>query len=205
MKKICTVALAGTLIFSGIHTSYSVHAEKPIKENKLFEDQKLKEIVYKEIEKARQEALLQNALFEEEKNIDKSQFEAISSNGTGITPSFVPSPGQGSSTSWSQIATGSKILTKGDFYLSGTLIGLTAFFIGLVNVPAATFATAWSISVSSVPSALVGEKLQFKKEFKWVDKAKYIYDVRTTQFINRNGKVVTISTKTVRENGWGND
>lgn len=205
MKKICTVALAGTLILSGVHTSHSVHAEKPIKENKLFEDQRLKEIVYKEIEKARQEALLQNASFEEEKNIDKSQFEAVNSNGTGITPSYVPSPGQGSTTAWSQIATGSKILTRSDFYLTGASIGITAFFIGLVSVPAAMFATAWSISVSSVPSALVGEKLEFRKEFKWVDKAQYIYDVRTTQYINRNGKIVEISKKTVRENGWGND
>ena len=65
-------------------------------------------------------------------------------------------------------------------------------------------ASALGFSAAVLPVALVNEKLRWNKKIKWVDKKKYIYDIKTTEYITRNGKTAIISEQTIRENGWGN-
>lgn len=106
---------------------------------------------------------------------------------------MVNDPG-GNNSSWNRIYTGSKVLTKGDFYASGT--------VG--SVYRSAIASVLGIAYGSVPSALVGERVHIIKDMKWIDKKKYIYDFRTVEYIQRNGKRVNITSQVVREDGWGN-
>jgi len=105
---------------------------------------------------------------------------------------------------WKTILTGSKTLTRADFYAQGAYIFFLTTLLGWGSKLATVIAGVLGVAVSSVPSALVGEKLRYKKEMKWVNKKKYIYDIRTTEYIRRNGKTAIISRKVVREDGWGN-
>lgn len=116
---------------------------------------------------------------------------------------MVNDPG-GNTSSWNRIYTGSKTLTKADFYASGSVMVIKSSLFGWGSALRSTIATVLGVYYGSVPSALVGEKLRIAKDMKWVDKKKYIYDVRTVEYIERNGKRVNIFTQVVREDGWGN-
>lgn len=135
-------------------------------------------------------------------------------NGIILTDPKAPKPEEGyqgaipiesGGTSWSLIATGSRVISKTDFYASGTMMAILTTFLGWGSASRTVLAALLGVSLASVPSALPGETLRFKKEFKWVDKPKFIYDVKTTEYIYRNGKTAIVGQRVVRENGWGND
>ncbi|NPC93398.1 hypothetical protein HOO54_14415 [Bacillus sp. WMMC1349] len=105
---------------------------------------------------------------------------------------------------WKTILTGSKTLTRADFYAHGAYIFMITSILGWGRTLTSILAGVLGVAVTAVPNALPGEKLRFKKEMKWVNKKKYIYDIRTTEYIRRNGKTAIISRKVIREDGWGN-
>ncbi|MFP3846907.1 hypothetical protein [Priestia filamentosa] len=105
---------------------------------------------------------------------------------------------------YEHLITSSKTLTRGDFYAQGTLMFIKTSVLGWGSALRSVIAGLLGVALGSVPDALVGEKVYMKKERKWIDRKKYIYDVRTTEYLKRGGKTVTLGKRVVRENGWGN-
>ena len=133
-----------------------------------------------------------------------SSLRDSSSNIGIVTPQMIDDGGGSAGTGWATIATGSKTLTTADFVASAASVTLLTSLLGWGSVSRTALAMFLGVAVSAVPKALPGEKVYFRREMRWLDKDKYIYDVRTTEYLYRNGKQFTITNKIVRENGWGN-
>ncbi|MGE6556748.1 hypothetical protein [Exiguobacterium artemiae] len=130
--------------------------------------------------------------------------EPVPKNVTPPPPQVMTNDPGGNTSSWNRIYTGSKIITNSDFYAAGTIIAIESSIFGWSSVARSILASVFGVAYNSVPKALTGEKIHIVKDMKWIDKKKYIYDIRTVEYIERNGKRVNINSQVVREDGWGN-
>ncbi|QFK72398.1 hypothetical protein F7984_14680 [Pradoshia sp. D12] len=159
------------------------------------------------------DAEIENKIIEKEfQNVDLNEFDEfeVYEGFASIVPETdsgkigtraVLGPDIGGTTYWTTIASGSKKLTKADFYISGAYVVMYTSLLGKWSKTIAAIASALGFAANTVPSALVGEKLKWTKKIKWVSKTKGIYDIKTTEYIERNGKKVTIGERTIREDG----
>lgn len=152
----------------------------------------------------------QKILEKEFQNVDVNAFDEfeVYDGFASVAPEKISGPQRaivgpdvGGTTYWTTISSGSKTLTKSDFYIAGATIVITTFFIGKVSKTLATIFSALGFASNTVPTALVGEKMKWTKKIKWVSKSKGIYDIKTTEWIERNGKKATLGERIIREDG----
>lgn len=214
-KKTALVGLTASLFITGLVPFSNVSAEEntsipPV--NVTSDDYILDEILKSEGESFNQ------AYADDPSFVNTTSPETLGENepyilydGTPVVKGSEPAPPRvmandpgGNTSSWSRIYTGSKTLTKSDFVAGSAVVTFKTSMFGWSSVGRGALATAFGIAFASVPSVLVGEKLYIVKDMKWIDKKKYIYDVRTVEYVQRNGKRVNIISRVVREDGWGN-